>query len=364
MKTRSVLALSAAATLSAALVAVTAAAAKSAKPSELATASPPPAAVTLAQVKPVQRAPREEITGSLMPAKGLQLGFEVAGRLARLWVKKGSRVTEGQLLAQLNPEMADAQVQVAEAAVKAAEAQAGMAADVAARNAELQKTGSVSDLLGKSSAGAAASAQAQLKAAKAQLALARASRRRQDLRAPFAGTLIDAPDQVGAAVTSSSLLFSLEALDPLVLKLTVSEAARAQLKPLSRVQVEAVGSSGATADAFVRVVIPSADPATRRIPVEVQVPNPDGRFTAHTLARALLPLGDAESAQSLPATALSSGGGDHVFILGASSEVRRVPVQVLDRGALEVVVTAPELLTRVVNYPSADLAEGTKVSVK
>jgi RND family efflux transporter MFP subunit len=238
-----------------------------------------------------------------------------------------------------------------------------MAADVAGRNADLTRAGSVSDLQNKTSISAAASATAQLQAARAQLAQARAARKRHDLKAPFAGVLIDAPDQVGATVAPGAALFTLEQLDPLVLKLTVSDTARAVLKVGSRVRVESVGEKATSDDAWVRAVIPSADPSTRRIPVEIVVPNRDGRFTAHTLARAVVPMGSVEDALAIPASALSSQGGDHVFAL-AGSELRKVPVTVIERGGLFVVLKSPQPLEKVVDYPAADLQDGAKVSVK
>jgi multidrug efflux pump subunit AcrA (membrane-fusion protein) len=158
-------------------------------------------------------------------------------------------------------------------------------------------------------------------------------------------------------------MFTLEQLDPLVLKLTVSDTARAGLRVGTRVHVEAVSGGAATEEAWVRAVIPSADAATRRIPVELQVPNKDGRFTAHTLGRAVLPMGAQEDAFALPASALSSQGGDHVFVM-AGGEVKRVPVQVVDRGAQQVVVKTREAFDKVVDYPAADLQDGAKVSVK
>jgi hypothetical protein len=66
----------------------------------------------------------------------------------------------------------------------------------------------------------------------------------------------------------------------------------------------------------------------------------------------------------MPSSALSSSGGDHVFVLGAAGEVRRVPVQVIERGAQLVVIRAQQPLSKVVDYPSAELVEGTKVSVR
>jgi RND family efflux transporter MFP subunit len=319
--------------------------------------------VQIVEARPVQSTVRDEVSGTLDPAKSLKAGFEVPGRLARIAVRKGASVFEGALVAQLDPELADAQVQQASAAVKAAEAQAAMAEDTARRQAELQAKGTVSDWQSKSATSQAAAAAAQLQAARAQLAQAVATRKRHDLRAPFPGVLIDAPDQIGATVSPGTQLFTLEQLDPLVLRVSVPETARA-LEPGTKVHVEAVGGSAKTDEAVIRTVIPSADAATRRIPVEVSVPNRDGRFTAHTLARAILPLGSPEEALALPASALASVGGDHVFTLGEGGEVRRVAVQVIERGPKEVIVKSSDRLSRVVDYPAVDLAEGTKVSVR
>ncbi len=323
----------------------------------------PSPAVSVAEVKSIRSAPREEITGALNPARELKVGFEVGGRLARIPVKKGEHIAEGQVIAQLDPEVADAQVQQALAAVSAAEAQGAMAADNARRSEELAKSHSVTEAQLRNAVSGATAASAQVQAARAQLAQARAARRRHDLRAPFAGVLIDAPDQVGATVAPGTALFTLEQLDPLVLKLTVSDTARALLKVGARVHVEQVGGNAAADDAWVRTVIPSADPSTRRIPVEVVVPNADGRFTAHTLGRAVLPMGNPEDVLAVPASALSSQGGDHVYAL-VSGAVRRVPVQVIERGAQQVIFKAQEPVEKVVDYPAPDLQDGVQVSVK
>ncbi|MBF5043066.1 efflux RND transporter periplasmic adaptor subunit [Aggregicoccus sp. 17bor-14] len=326
-------------------------------------AAPLAQAVKLVAARSVQAAAREEVTGQLYPAKGLQLGFEVGGRLATVKVKKGQRVKEGDVLAQLNSEIADAQVSGAEAALQAAEAAATMARDLADRQATLKGQGSVSELQSRTSAAQAAQAEAQVLAARAQLSQARAARRRHDLRAPFAGTVIDAPEQVGATVAPGTSLFTLEQVDSLLLKTTVAEGVRGQLKVGSKVRVEAASGGVSSDEATVRTVLPSADAATRRVPVELVVPNADGRFVANTLARASLNLGEPRQALLVPATALSSSGGDHVFVVD-QEKARRVAVQVLERRAREVVVQAQEPLTQVIDYPSVGVTDGARVSVK
>ncbi|MBM7119378.1 efflux RND transporter periplasmic adaptor subunit [Archangium primigenium] len=320
--------------------------------------------VSLAAPRAVRSVPREEVTGTLFPAQSLQVGFEVGGRLEKVRVTKGQEVQAGQVLAQLNPEISDAQLAQAQAAVAAAEVSAAMATDVAGRNAKLQEQGNVSDLANRTASTQARQAEAQLLAAKAQLAQAQAGRRRHELKAPFAGTIIDAPEQVGAIVGPGVSLFTVENLGALLLKTTVAESSRSRLKPGTRVRVEMVGGGVFTDEAVIRTVIPSADAATRRIPVDILVPNKDGRFTANTLARVVLPLGEAQEAQALPVSALGSTGGDHVLVVAASGEVRRVDVQVLERGLREVVVKAAAPLDKVVEYPMPSLTDGTRVSVK
>ncbi len=322
------------------------------------------AAVSLAEALPVTLAGRGEATGQLQPAKGLQLGFEAGGRLMEIEVKKGAPVAQGQVIARLDPELADAQLLQAEAALKAAEAQAGIAQDAAARTRALKETSNASELQLSGAEGQANAAAAQVAAAKALVAQARALRKRHDLRAPFAGVLIDAPDQVGAYVNPGAPLFLLEQLDPLILKIAVAESDREQLRLGGKVRVESAATGFSSDEATIRSIINSADPQTRRVPVEITVPNKAGRFTAHTLARAALELGTAQPALSLPATALASTGGDHVFVVGEGGEVRKLAVVVLERGAERVTVRASEPVLKVVDFPAVDLAPGQKVSIR
>ncbi len=182
--------------------------------------TPGPAPLRLVRAKSVNSTAREEVTGPLGPSKLVPLGFEVGGRLARTRVQKGEVVKTGQLLGQLDPEIADAQVAQAEAAVAAAEAQRRPSRRTwpgATRSCKSE--GSVSDVQIRSRPRATSKqAQAQLLAAKAQLAQARAARRRHDLRAPFAGTVVDAPEQVGGMVGPGTPVYIVRQLDPLMLE--------------------------------------------------------------------------------------------------------------------------------------------------
>jgi membrane fusion protein, multidrug efflux system len=322
-------------------------------------ADPP---LRLTRAKKVTTTARDEVTGQFNAAKTLPLGFELGGRIQRVNVKKGELVKQGRLLGSLDPEISDAQVQQAEAGVAAAEAGAELAADVAGRNQKLAGEGSVSDVQNKSAQVTSKQAAGQLAMARAQLAQAKAARKRHDLYAPFTGTIVDAPDQPGMLIGPGMPQFILMQLDTLVLKATISETARAVVRPGLKVRVTSVATGQSTEDAVVRVVLPSADPQSRRVPVEIDVPNADGRFTAMTLGKASLPLGDARAAVIIPATALGTAGGDHLFVVQKDGTLKRLAVTVVERSGRDITVVPPEPVDQLVDYPTSALVEGTKIS--
>ncbi|MDX2012454.1 MAG: efflux RND transporter periplasmic adaptor subunit [Myxococcaceae bacterium] len=325
-------------------------------------ADPPGGKLRFVKAREVKSSSKETVTGQLFPSRMLPMGFEVGGRLATTKVQKGELVKPGQLLGSLDTEIVDAQVMQAEAGVAQAEAAAGLAADVASRNEKLKAEGSVSDVQNRQADVNAKQAQAGLALAKAQLAQAKAGRKKHDLRALFPGTVIDAPDTAGGMVGPGNPVWVVMQLDPLVVKVTIPENLRAAIKPGQKVRVEAVGGSAVSDEATVKVVIPSADPQTRRVPVEVSVPNAKGDFVANTLARVILPVGEARNAYVVSSTAMSSAGGDHVYAVAADGTLKKVFVTVLERRSAEVVVSSAEPLDTIVDYPTSALVEGTKVT--
>ena len=318
--------------------------------------------VRIVAARPVTATTREAVTGQLGPSRLLPLGFEVGGRLIVSKASRGDLVKAGQSLGNLDTEIINAQVAQAEAGLMAAEAGAALALDVAARNEKLRVEGSVSEIQFKQTDAQAKGAKAQVAQAQAGLAQARAGQRRHFLSAPFAATVVDAPDNTGGMVGPGTPVWILMQLDPLILKVTVPEKIRESIKAGLKVRVEATGSGAASDDAVVKVVLPSADPQTRRVPLEITVPNSDGRFVANTLARVFISLGEPKPAVVIPSTALGTTGGEHVFAVDESGSLKKVQVKVMERGNTTVTVTTQIPVTQVVDYPTSALVDGTKVT--
>jgi multidrug efflux pump subunit AcrA (membrane-fusion protein) len=61
-------------------------------------------------------------SGSLQPASQLDLGFKTSGAISEIYVSQGQHVTEGRLLAELNPKSAEVTLEQSRATLQAAEA--------------------------------------------------------------------------------------------------------------------------------------------------------------------------------------------------------------------------------------------------
>jgi cobalt-zinc-cadmium efflux system membrane fusion protein len=131
-----------------------------------------------------------------------------------------------------------------------------------------------------------------------------------------------------------------------------------KVRPGQRVMLETQAFPGTRFQGQIAKVAPALDPATRRIPVRVTVPNPDGRLRPEMFARVALLAGDDKSSPvlRLPATAVVTEGVGHVvFVERAPGEFvkRRVDIALQDHDyiylsgglkANEVVVQAGALL--------------------
>ena len=61
-------------------------------------------------------------SGNIQAATQLDLGFKTSGVVTQIYVNQGQHVTEGQLLAELNPDSAEVTLEQARASLQAAEA--------------------------------------------------------------------------------------------------------------------------------------------------------------------------------------------------------------------------------------------------
>src|SRR5579883_614551 len=124
-----------------------------------------------------QRGGTDRLFGSgTIEATEVQVSPSIPGRVVRLFADEGQTVRAGQVLAQLEPEEARAQLAQAEAAVRAAEARAaGASSQLAAAETRVSEARTALLLEARVAEAAVRAAEAQLRAAEASVVSARSA---------------------------------------------------------------------------------------------------------------------------------------------------------------------------------------------
>lgn len=291
-------------------------------------------------------APTVELTGTLAPIASVQLGFDVPGRMTKLLVERGQSVRRGQVVAQLDARMAVAQLEQAEAALAGAEAQLAAGEAAWKRVQQLHAVGGVSEQQYTDAEGQIAAARAGIDQARAGLSLARTYVDNHSLRAPIDGVVSNGPDNPGTMVGAGTPLFLIEDLSALRVKASAPESATWIHAGLPAKLRSGIPGDASSYEGSVVRVLPALDPATRRIPVEVDVPG-GGALRAWGYARIQIVADVPVAAWKAPRAALVARPDFCVFTR-AGEVVKRVPVEVLAEEGDQVVLRA-------------ELAEGDQV---
>jgi RND family efflux transporter MFP subunit len=304
--------------------------------------------------------PVVEIDGTIAAGQSAELGFKTGGRIAQLSVRVGDTVKAGQLLASLDGSEANAQLKAAQAQVRAAEAQLALATDTERRTAVMVERGSAAEASGVQTIQQKALANAQLEASRAQVSLGQVALGNHRLTAPFAGSITRAPDGVGGVVGAGTPLFEIVNLKALKLKGTLGEHDAALVVPGAKLTVET--EQGAV-EGKVSAVLGSVDPATRRVRIEADLDNADGRLRAGSFVRAKVAGVQGIPVLKLPHAVLKSGTQDEVLVVtGGVLASRRIVYSVNPKGELYVRhgLGATE---QVVLAPKVEAAAGDRVTV-
>ncbi len=142
-------------------------------------------------------------TGILNPVKSVQVGCQVSGRISKLYVDFNSAVTNGQLIAEIDPRIYDAQVEQAEADLSNATANLELQRVQSKRAAELYNSKLVSGSDFDTAQAILHQAEAVVKIKQALLDNSRANRGYTKIISPVDGVIILRAVDVGQTVAAS-----------------------------------------------------------------------------------------------------------------------------------------------------------------
>ncbi len=295
------------------------------------------------EVEPVKRGElirSLQLTGTVEAIRQVNLVTDMPGKVERIPVKVGQQVRRGELLVQLDTDMAELQAQQAASAVKLGELGFVTATREYGRAATLHEKGSLPDQAFEQAQAGMQMAEQQLVQAQAAQGLAREQIQGSRLVAPFDGVVtyiaaeeneyfnpmtvspMAGPGGLAGLVDASSIKIDLQVADSDIGTLVSGMGARIFVDALGdRVPEDGLVGS-------IDYVGIAADATTRTFPVRVIAENPDLAVLAGTHARVKLVLEAQPTALFVPAQAVRGEEGGYYVMILDGERAKRVEVAV------------------------------------
>ncbi|MGO9088187.1 MAG: efflux RND transporter periplasmic adaptor subunit [Candidatus Sulfotelmatobacter sp.] len=327
---------------------------------------------TVAVVHPVAEKPDEELVlpGTMQAYEESPIYARTNGYLLRWYKDIGSRVTQGELLADIDTPEVDQELMQARANRQQIVAQLDLAKINADRYVNLRKTDSVSQQEADQQSSGYDQAVANLAAADANVRRLEELESFKHVYSPFTGVLtkrtVDPGALINAGVSGAAgkELFDIAKVDPLRVYVSVPQS----YAPSIRNGMDAVVTlQEYPGEKFRGTVVRTAeaiDPATRTLLTEVDVPNKKGQLLPGSYGEVHFRVGMNAQKVTLPVnTMLFRQEGAQVAIVGIDGKVHLRPITIgRDYGTTLEILGGVEVGDRVVINPADSLEEGQPVN--
>ena len=300
-------------------------------------------------VQPKRSAPAQEIVlpANVQAFADAPIYARTNGYLKRWYVDIGSRVKEGQLLAEIDTPEVNQQLRQALADLATAQANLNLSKITSDRYAGLLKTDSVSKQESDNAAGDYEAKQANLQSAQANVKRLEELKSFQKIYAPFSGVITARNTDVGALIDSGSSggvrteLFHIVQPDKLRVYVSVPQVYSQAAKPGLTAELTLSEFPGRPFEGKLVRTANAIDPASRTLLVEIAVNNPTGQLFTGSYAEVHLKLPTAASAFILPVnTLLFRAEGLRIATVGEGQKVELKPITIGHDFGSEVEVIA------------------------
>ncbi len=328
--------------------------------------------VDVVHATPMNSASDLVLPGSLEAYVESPIYARTDGYLKKWYRDIGSRVKEGELLADIETPEVDQQLQQAQADLTTAQANLSLSAITAARYQDLLKTDSVSKQEVDNANGDLAAKKSIVQSADANLRRLQELKSFEHVYAPFSGVITQRNVDTGTLINSGNAgttgksLFALAQIDPLRVFVAVPQTYAPSVRIGQRACLELAeitdkrfcGQVARTADA--------EDPATRTLRTEVDVPNPTGELLPGSYAEVHFDLKISGNRLSLPVNALLfRPDGTMAAVVTADNRIALKPLSIgRDFGNSVEVLQGLEATDSVVLNPPDSLESGEPVRIK
>lgn len=263
------------------------------------------------------------LTGTVTASQDAQLSVATSGLVTRLLVDDGDRVRAGDLLLELDAELADYQYQAARAAREQAER---ALADARRRLQEAQRLApqrSIAETVVKDLQAEVAEDESALQEAAAEAGYRRALLERHSLRAPFDGVISDRSVDLGEWLAPGSAVFGLVSAQGMRVDFQVPEDYLGQVKAGDEVSFTLGADRSNSYPAKVLTAVPVTDPSVRTFLIRVVPDNPVPRMLPGISARGELALATGRRGVIVPRDAILRYSDGRVIVWVVTEEEGR-----------------------------------------
>ncbi|WP_207427411.1 efflux RND transporter periplasmic adaptor subunit [Pedobacter sp. SYSU D00535] len=286
--------------------------------------------------------------GTFAPNQDLTLASENAGRVTRLLVDEGSRVSKGQVVARIEADLLNVDVETARATYQNA------VRDLERFESSFKTGGVTQQQLDN--------ARLNVRTSKARLDAASIRSGDANVKAPISGIVNKRFVEQGSYVNVGAQLFEIVDVSKLKLKVTANETQVVNLKIGDRVMIKSNVFPNSSFSGRVSFIAPKAD-ASLNFPVEVEVSNGSaGQLKAGMYGTAVFDFPQQSAALTVPRTAfVGSVNSNKVYVLeGNKAKERKVTAGRIFGERVEILDGLTEGET-VITSGQINLVDGTEV---
>ena len=300
---------------------------------------PPPASVSVAEVKSGRVAPQSVFIATVFYQEISETASEISGLASEVRFEEGQRVNEGQVLVALRSDILRKRLQAAKSNFEQALSELEIARIDLKRREKLFEKKSISQqtydekryrVIGSEKRAASLNAQVE------QLAI---ELRNKIIRAPFDGVVIKRHVDRGEWISEGETVAVIGKDDVIDIVAELPE----QIIP--HVKIGMPVSAAANGNKFsgtVVAIVPKGDVGTRTFPVKIRTPNQFSLIEGMS-ATVTLPKGKIKQTLIVPRDAVMTKFGKTVVFTVVDSKATMLPVRIIGFEGLEAGVAAPGL---------------------
>lgn len=282
--------------------------------------------------------PTRRYLGTLQPWQEAKIGPQlVSAYIATVLVRPGDLVEQGQVVATLDCRSTTANSQSIAMKARALDAQQRAIASESARTQTLVADGFVSKNEAEQKEARSLAAQAQVQAMRAELAGRALEVNDCVLKAPFAGEVSRRFLDPGSFVRPSAILVSIVDRTIVRVAFAVPEIDYKFVAPGTEARLRTL----ATGQEFVGKIArrsPSANPETRTVRVDIDVPDPQRTLPVGTTAEVFINVGEPQKSLELPMRAATVRGSNATIFVVKEDVAQSIKAKVLGESSKSIFI--------------------------